>query len=280
MKKKNLLLTAFAMLTFALANAQSTNPAPYCVATFDDGMMPVGDHINKVVLGTLNNTTNAQYPAPHYVFYNNLTVPNLTKGSNYTLTLDLEVDGGAGYGVWIDYNHNNTFEATEKVAGSASATDWLTIGNNTIKTSSITIPTTAMTGNTRMRVRIVEDDIYTAAHGPLIAPCNASTSATDVMDWGETEDYTINIVGTTSVSDVEQAKINIYPNPASNTLTIDNSSSLKLNSYEIYSVIGQRVMESTFTNSINISNLNTGMYYLVLRNEQNEKIIKSFTKNK
>ncbi len=52
-----------------------------------------------------------------------------------------------------------------------------------------------------MRVRIVEDDDYTmGSNGYSILPCNAGTSTTDVMDWGETEDYNINIVATAPVS--------------------------------------------------------------------------------
>jgi hypothetical protein len=45
-----------------------------------------------------------------------------------------------------------------------------------------------------MRIRVVEDDGYTMAFGPLILPCNVSPLPNDVMDWGETEDYTINLV--------------------------------------------------------------------------------------
>lgn len=79
------------------------------------------------------------------------------------------------------------------MGGSANIIDWLPIGLTT-ETDNITIPTTALPGNTRMRIRIVEDDGYTQVYGPLILPCNASPVPNDVMDWGETEDYTINLV--------------------------------------------------------------------------------------
>lgn len=196
----------FFMLSFFIMattlNAQITNPAPYCIANFDDmeGFL-VDDAINSVSIGTLTNATNAQYAAPHYIFYNNLAAPSLTKGTSYTLTVKFDVKGGCGYGVWIDYNQNNTFDANEKVAGTTSGNS-LDITTNTTITQSVMIPATATTGNTRMRVRIVEDDTYNMDNNYVIAACNASTSATDVMDWGETEDYIVNIVGSTTPTPV------------------------------------------------------------------------------
>lgn len=200
MKKIFFMLSLFMMAT--TLNAQITNPAPYCNGSFDDmdGFL-VDDAINSVSIGTLTNITNAQYAAPHYVFYNNLAAPSLTKGTSYNLTVKFDVKGGCGYGVWIDYNQNNTFETTEKVAGSTSGNS-LDITTNTTITQSVMIPATATSGNTRMRVRIVEDDTYNMNNNYVIAACNASTSATDVMDWGETEDYIVNIAGSTTPTPV------------------------------------------------------------------------------
>lgn len=200
MKKMFFVLTLFIAAT--TLNAQITNPAPYCVANFDDMEgFPVEDAINSVSIGTLTNATNAQYAAPHYVFYNNLSAPSLTKGTSYTLTVKFDVKGGCGYGVWIDYNQNNTFEASEKVAGSTSG-NLLDISTNTTITQSVVIPATATTGTTRMRVRIVEDDTYNMDNNYVIAACNAGTSSTDVMDWGETEDYVVNITGGTTTTPI------------------------------------------------------------------------------
>ncbi len=220
------LLTIIIMAT--TLNAQITNPAPYCVATFDDMEgFPVADAINSVSIGTLTNATNGQYAAPHYVFYNNLAAPSLTKGTSYTLTVKFDVKGGCGYGVWIDYNQNNTFEANEKVAGTTSGNS-LDISSNTTITQSVTIPATATTGNTRMRVRIVEDDYYNMDNNYVIAACNASTSADDVMDWGETEDYVVNITGgstttpvvnTTAASSVTSTTATVNGNVNANNTT-------------------------------------------------------------
>lgn len=191
------------------AMAQTTSPSPYCDASFDDmNGFPVADAVNSVSIGTLTNASNAQYAAPHYVFYNNLQAPDLVKGNTYALTAAFAVHGGCGYGVWIDYNHNNQFEANEAVAG-ATAGNNLDLSDNTIVTVNVTIPASAVTGQTRMRVRIVEDDQFNAQYNFATAPCNASTSDTDVMDWGETEDYTVNITGSAGLEEQQLANVSV-----------------------------------------------------------------------
>ncbi len=275
---KKITLSIITLMSAFCMQAQITNPAPYCVATFDDEVMNVPDHINGVTFGTLNNASNAQYAAPHYVFYNNLAVPSFNTGSSYNITVNMEVDGGAGYGVWIDYNHNNVFDSNEKVAGS-TATDWLNISSNTIKTSSVTIPTTALTGNTRMRVRIVEDDNYTATNGANIAACNASTSATDTMDWGETEDYVINIASL-GTNEFEKNTFKLYPNPVTNTLFISNEEAIAINQVIVVNELGQTVLEvnAKFDAGINVSELTNGIYFVQIKGAEDKIATIKFVK--
>ncbi len=191
--------STIALLISLTGVSQTTNPSPYCDGKFDDvdGTFPVNDQIKSVSIGSLTNASNAQYAAPHYVFYTNLAAPYLIIGNSYQLSLKFYVAGGAGYGVWIDFNRNSVFDANEKVAGS-TANGWLTLGDNIAANSTITIPATAQAGLTRMRVRIVEDDMYTSVNGANIAACNAGTSAEAIMDWGETEDYTLNLGAATN----------------------------------------------------------------------------------
>ncbi|MFZ4401092.1 MAG: T9SS type A sorting domain-containing protein [Bacteroidales bacterium] len=268
MKKKLLLFAFMAIGGFSFISAQITTPAPYCVATFDDIPFNVDDAIKSVTLGTLNNVTNGQCAAPHYIFYNNLTAPTVIKGTAYTLTVIFNVAGGAGYGVWIDYNHNNTFETSEKVAGTTGATS-MNISANTTITQSITIPTTATTGATRMRVRIVEDDNYTQGTNYTILPCNLSTSATDVMDWGETEDYNVNITATNGIAENnEDVQFEIYPNPANDVLTIHQTGN-KMNELKVINLQGQEVINQTMNNTadeitISVKDLPKGIYFVQL----------------
>lgn len=264
MKKLLLLIVFMSSTGVRLLHAQSTNPAPYCDASFDDAQgFLVDDHINSVSFGTLSNTTNSQFAAPHYVFYNNLSIPAFVPGNTYTLTVNFTTAGGCGYGVWIDYNHNNAFENAEKVAGTTGNT-FLAVGTNPSITQSVTIPSSAVTGNTRMRIRIVEDDMY-HINTTSELPCNASSSATDVMDWGETEDYTINIVSTVGMQEAQtNPSISLLQNPVYQTINLHFNGNADY-TYRILNLAGQQVQCGLLTpgaKEIVVSELPEGFYLI------------------
>ncbi len=201
MRKLHLLLLAGSMLLSQVVCGQITSPSPYCAAGYDDAAgFAVDHHISNVTLGTLNNTSGStQYAGAHYAYYNTVTAPNLTKGNSYPLSITH--DGGTTIhfvAVYIDFNHNNDFtDAGERVL------QYTINGAGTIPnpaTATVAIPTTAATGVTRMRVMVFEDDNYTWTLGSTNAtPCTAD--ATGSFDWGETEDYNVNLVGSVATCD-------------------------------------------------------------------------------
>lgn len=158
----------------------------YCVssATSTSDM----DVLN-ITLGTINNTSanisltgsqgNATGTAGMYSDWRGTTVPvpNLQQGS--TTAFSVQIGGGTPYShrvdVYIDFNQDGDFaDAGESIPIFAYANPALP--NTTA--SSITIPITATTGNTTMRVVCVE---------------SSSSNYCGTYTWGETEDYTINI---------------------------------------------------------------------------------------
>lgn len=266
MKKISLLFTLLT-ISYCSTNAQITSPGNYCAADFDDMQgFPVADAINSVSFGTLNNASNAQFAAPHYVHYNNLSLANFNVGAIYQLSISFDVHGGAGYGVWIDYNHNNTFEANEKVSGT-SGSNALNLSSNTVINESVTIPATALTGSTRMRVRIVEDDMFTQGSNFNILPCNASTSATDVMDWGETEDYTIMLVNPVGMIDTfEKNKSVLTTNIVDKSLVFNPNLQSNI-IFQIVNINGQVVQSGNLSaneKQLNIAHLTEGIYFIQL----------------
>lgn len=266
MKKHYLLASALLLAFMQPAFCQSSNPAPYCDASYDDAQgFFVDDHINSVSFGTLNNISNNQFSAPHYVFYNNLAAANFFRGNVYTLSINFATAGLCGYGVWIDYNQNNIFETSEKIAGT-TGTSSLAVGATPTITENITIPSNAALGNTRLRIRIVEDDLFNMNSTSQL-PCNASTSATDVMDWGETEDYSINISSSVGVVPVSlNADWSFYPNPGSNLIYLDVKSNHAL-SYQIIDMGGRIVQcekQLAVEKQVDISSLPSGIYFLQL----------------
>ena len=185
--------------------------ACYCAAANTSGCS-FGDNITNVTFGTLNNTTGCVGAAPSYSnFSGSITAPNINIGSTNT-TLSVSVgSGGTEYAAaWIDYNHNGTFDASEFInLGSRGTAGALT--------TNPTIPANALTGITRMRVRV--------RYGSAITSTNACTS----FSWGETEDYDVNLVcptatiltqpASTTICPGSNATFTVAPNTANSVMT-------------------------------------------------------------
>ncbi len=74
---------------------------------------------------------------------------------------------------------------------------------------------------------------------------------------------------TTGISDLENnTNFTIYPNPAKDIIIIDNNSQLNISKIEIVDLLGKRTSEFSVSNAnsqtINISELNEGIYLIVL----------------
>lgn len=149
--------------------------APYCIPNISSGcgidyisqVTTLGAVTNISNITTCNGNTNA------FIHYNQLTV-TAAKGAAFTINL---MAGGdvEGLGVWIDFNNNGIYEASEFVFSAPPSI-------NVLQTGTITVPCNALNGMTRMRVR---------------AMYNYTPQATDACTnntWGETEDYNFNII--------------------------------------------------------------------------------------
>jgi len=130
-----------------------------------------------------------------------------------------------------------------------------------------------------MRVRIVEDDNYTlGANGYNIAACNASTTDTDVMDWGETEDYTINITGGSATGLEEstaQNQLSVFPSPAANSIQMSGIS-ISNQTYRICNLAGTEILSGNLNSqaSVDVSTLNNGIFLLqVISDESMQQVI-------
>ena len=82
---------------------------------------------------------------------------------------------------------------------------------------------------------------------------------------------------TLSINDVELLKndLEIYPNPASNTLNIQTNVNIKNSS--IYNLLGKKVLQTSST-EINVSKLAAGMYLLKITSVEETQLTKRFIK--
>jgi GEVED domain/Domain of unknown function DUF11/HYR domain len=149
-----------------------TTPPQYCASK---AIAPWELWISKVQLNTLNNTSDKfkDFNTLGYSDYTNLNTP-LIKGQSYPLSITPSLSWIGNIvktycRVWIDFNHNNSFEANELV---------LDKNNQNPFNQNILVPTTAVIGNTRMRVSV---KFY-------IFPTSC-----EAFDKGEVEDYLVDI---------------------------------------------------------------------------------------
>lgn len=278
MKKK--LLLAFGFLTSITSFAQSTNPAPYCAAGFKNvAPFDLPDRlISNVSFGTLaNNSGNTRWPGAAYVFYNNLAIPNIVKGNTTPLTVNYNNNATHRVLAFIDLNKDNDFNDVGETVMDAI------FPFNTGTTVNVTIPNTVTNGQTRLRVLLYVDDLYTGTNGPNgpVTPCtNVTINGTpEVLAVGETEDYTINIVSNLSLDDFNQDQFSIYPNPSQNVVNIESKNNLIIESIKIVDLSGKIIIEKNqYTNQVDIENLSNGMYIVEVASEgriYKKKLIKN-----
>lgn len=141
-------------------------PPAYCASNGTSSL----EWINKVVLGSINNTSGNNNG---YGNYTSLTT-NLTKGSSYTINLTPGFPSGSyveAWKVWIDYNGDLDWADAGEMVGQGS-------GSSTVNIT-FTVPAGNATVTTRMRVSMKYN-----AYPPN---CGSYT-------YGEVEDYTVSIV--------------------------------------------------------------------------------------
>jgi hypothetical protein len=71
---------------------------------------------------------------------------------------------------------------------------------------------------------------------------------------------------------VLEQTVKVYPNPAHDFVTISNSADVTINSIEIYDMNGRLVnqikVDSTADQTVNVSELTTGMYFINITSDQ------------
>ena len=239
-------------------HACSSGSGTYCAATSTNSCANNSEFIANVTLNTINNTSSCTQ-------YANFTTQStsLTRGQQYSISIATGIVGSQNsafldnqIAAWIDYNQNNSFEANERIGITTVAQ-----GTSFPIQYTFTVPAGATLGNTRMRVRLN----YEPDDGN-IEPCNPSTGP---YAWGETEDYTINIVNTSNLVTDETGDLSIYPNPSGGVFYIDASQlALEQFSLRLYNMQGGLIQQQSYVAgdeiSLDLSHIAKGVYHLQL----------------
>ncbi|SDQ83281.1 Por secretion system C-terminal sorting domain-containing protein [Chryseobacterium soldanellicola] len=257
--------------TYSASTNFSTTAVAYCTAASTSGQF---NYISNVTLATVNNTT---VGTTYSDFTANPALQPLllanSANNSISVSLTTTVSGASvnGMAVWIDYNKNGTFEASERVLNMPVTA--LPVGT-TPKTGTFTVPSTALT-NTPLRMRVVT---------VLINPTNVGLSIPDSFACGsfpngEVEDYNVVVVTNLGTSDLANTKdgIQLYPNPATDVLNITKVSDKA--SYKIYSAAGQLVGNGTVSGGkINVSSLIKGVYMITIDDKGKQTFNSKFIK--
>lgn len=175
--------------------------------------------------------------------------------------------GGAqypeGFSLWIDLNHDGIFSENELLMSSPDASSDPLVAD-------IEIPSDAILGLTRMRVVLK----FFGQQNP------GAYQACEVYDNGETEDYCVTLVdSTTGVNEAYQlAKVNVFPNPSSGSFTVSLSGVSLAESgtvtLQMFDVLGKAVSNTAINSERTLVTLNlpSGIYAYQLTDNQGRMV--------
>ncbi len=185
----------------------------YCVSK---GKSVSDEYIQRVQLNTIDKTSDGGNG------YSNFTSisTDLTVGQSYTITITPKWTGTTydeGYAVFIDYNHDGDFEDSGELVWSKAAS------KTTPVSGTFTVPSSATQTATRIRISMKYNGIPTAC---------------ETFDYGEVEDYTVNLVAAAADTEAPTAPSNLKASNITKT-TVDlswtaSTDNVGVTQYDVY----------------------------------------------
>lgn len=271
MKRK--LYTLLLLSTPIFAFAQKTNPAPYCASEFNNNY----NMVETISVGAYSHSFGPKGSVAStntYLFVDTAKLPPISKTSNTSIFLDFfsVADIEPSYfGMWIDYDQSNSFEATELVFHNDNTVmTKLPSGSMSGMSVPITImaPSSAKPGKTRMR--IVRAEKTADPLGPYdgafrLSPCNTKGSGNT---FGCTYDFEVTVFGPSDIEEqMLRSQLSFSPNPATDKISIHNGSNQKMTNIGVYDFSGKKVFEAVSAQELNISHYAPGVYFAKLTME-------------
>ncbi|WP_027381203.1 zinc-dependent metalloprotease [Chryseobacterium daeguense] len=240
----------------------------------------------RVVMGTISSTTNgydSDEAAPvYYADYANATcirpayytdIPaNSASPLKVTFLNGFPQSDKFKVKVWIDYNNNGAFDASELVVNTTSNT--MASGASTTLTSNITPPAGALK-NTYLRMRVAVDAAtFASAALPDFDACSQ-------LQYGQMEDYAVRIMdvlGTSEVKDNTETAIVFVK--ADNKLKLAGSKNEIFGEYQISEMSGKLIQKgNSKTNEIQINQVLPKGVYIINHSNNGIRNSKKFLVN-
>lgn len=241
MKKLYLTLLAIVGLGFA-SIAQIT----YCEPTFDFGCLTWNN--KEISIDSINWTLGANDCG-----ISDYTLMGTTLTAGVAAPMTVLNGSWCGVGVWVDFDNSGDFDSTENLYNQYTAGDPQTYS------FLITIPTSVVNGDYRMRVIAGwGTDCYSVSANGYGACGN--------YQYGNFVDFRVTVVGgTLGINENKKIDFSLFPNPASNHIKANVAESMVGSEYLIVDQLGKICAKGKFdriVTSIDISNLSEGIYIL------------------
>ena len=251
------LVSGFSMLTFNRCALAAIDSISYCnpilYATNDC------NYINSVT--TSGGITNI-YPAVDSGYNNSgvsyFTSPSVSQNAGSSFTLSVQSQGTclyfSFYYVWIDWDQSGVFDSSELMVNNVNC-------NNDLTNFTINVPSTALSGTTRMRI------ICDGSGFGNMQPCSNYSNY-----FSESEDYNVIIPAATSIADVNILQsCSVFPNPTSGNIlinfTLSSATNVSINAVDMFGKCVKKMTSSSMDAGkhetvLNASELSNGIYLL------------------
>ena len=200
----------------------------------------LGDGIDGVLLQDISNL-NSGCSENGFGNFTNLST-DLMQGESYYVSLTTTYTNQYVRS-WIDFNNDYEFTQDELII------DNVFIPSPSTQNIEIMIPSDAILGNHIIRfIANWNDEVGEA--------CNSAS-------YGETEDYSVNIIQSLSLTNNNSFDFNIYPNPANSNFITIKSIFQGIKIVDIFDVNGRKLLStSIYKDELDISSLKPGFYFI------------------
>ncbi|MCU7618431.1 M4 family metallopeptidase [Chryseobacterium sp. PBS4-4] len=258
----NLSVASNTAMVTTLSSGGGGNSTSYCTSSANSA---TDERIANVTFADINKSSTGTTGYENFTS----TIGNVTKGNSYSISITpywRSTKYSEAYAVYIDYNKDGDFTDNGELAWSKTA------GTTSPVSGNITIPSAAITGDTRMRV-IMRYNALPAS------PCGT-------YNYGQVEDYTLRISPSNSISSLiggelaneNQNVITVYPNPVKDIVKIKSQSDSEYN-YQLVDSRGTVVLSGvSISQSINVESVPAGFYIINLENGKEKATVKIIKK--
>lgn len=248
--------------SFCLSSSCTDNyEADYCLPSVTNSVEP----ITSVSFADIDNTSDFDSTIALEDFTEIST--EVEQGETYSISLKGFTDGSYTnyFTVFIDFDDDGVFNSTDE-AFFVEEGNHLSIYNSTgeddiVATGEITIPNWVETGSKRMR-------IVKNYNSPI-------TNACDAINYGQIEEYTVEVVENMAVENQVFQDFVYYPNPVETQLNLKASNTIE--EVKVYNLLGQQVLNvnpNRLETEIDMGSLSPAIYMMEVRIKGINKMFK------